>query len=84
MVISYSKMADRLLHDPKYPHKKEAARSPLNCRVKTAENQSNFEFDRFNQYFPWAWTSLPLESGNMIIKRAIGARIRLIFPAPRA
>ena len=77
-------MANRLLHDLKYPPEKGAAGSPLNCRVKTGGNQSNLELTRFKHHFPWAWTPLPLESEYRNIKQAIGARIGLIFPAPHA
>jgi len=70
-----------LAKTPKYPLKKEAAGSPLNCRVKTGGNQSNFELNRFNQYFPWAWTLFPLEFKNRAIKYAIGALFRLILSA---
>jgi hypothetical protein len=84
VVHSGHRKANLMLNDPKYPPKKGAAGSPLNCRVKTGGNQSNLEFTRFKQHFPWAWTPLPLESENRNIKQVIGARIGLIFPAPHA
>jgi hypothetical protein len=45
-----------MLNDLKYPPKKKAAASPLNCRIKTGGNQSNLKYNRFIQYFLWAWT----------------------------
>ena len=55
--------------------KKDAAKSPLNCTVKSRLKSLFSKNNRFKRYFPSVLAALPLESKNRIIKQAIGARI---------